>query len=79
MKNAFKVPQPPAAAPTPEPPPPMPTPDPTSPEAMAAKRRVLNAAGQGGRGATVLSTRASRASNTLAGSAYSANTLSGVA
>lgn len=54
------------AAPTPPPPPTMP--DPMSPSALEAQRQATAAANSAGRTATILSTPASRATGTLAGS-----------
>lgn len=66
--NLFKGP----AAPAVKPPPPLP--DPQAPEAMAAKRKAIASAMQGGRSSTVLT---SAPAATTIGGAYSGSKLGG--
>lgn len=65
MSNLFSKPATPAM-PTPAPPPTMP--DPLSPAVREAQKRALDNTTKGGRSSTVLTTAASRAATTIAGS-----------
>lgn len=69
FKNLFSGPAAPDAPPAPVVTPPPTLPDPMSPDALAAKRAAIAKAGMAGRSATTLTTAASRAGGTLAGSA----------
>jgi hypothetical protein len=67
MTNMFKMPTPPTP-PVPAPVLPPRMPDPTAPDALAAQRKAMLAAQQGGYSSTILTRNNTMAGSTLAGS-----------